>query len=816
MAVCTVSGTFLDSEGAAVVSATVRFNLSNPSLNALGSLMVPKEVTTTTDSNGAWSLVLVQETSGILTLDLVPAPNCPIVKYKFSLVMPATLTATFPICWADSDTFGGQTPSNSISFSEISGTLATNQLPTLPSANIWVGNASNLAAAVTMSGDGTLSNTGVLSVISGSTTNAVNATNGATVAVSTNAIFYPLFAASSSNSNQPFNLDAAGFTYNPSSNTLLASTFVGSLNGNADTATTTTNITTSITGEIDASYYPVIVTGDGSTAPKVSGDYTFNPGTNTLTVAILNGSANYLTTSAGTDEDSSYGLLLAPLTGTHINQSIVSDGGITYNPFYNRLELVDALVSGNINMSTLTAHTAVIANGASALVSSVTTDTELSYVSGVTSAIQTQLTGKQSTTLNSTQMLVGSSLNSATARTISGAWTMSNTGVATLANNIVTNAKAAQMAQSTIKGRAVGAGTGDPVDLTATQATAILNTFTSSLQGLVPASSGGTTTFLRADGAFAAPTSSASASYELTNLGLAGTVAANALTIALKQASGSDCSSGSSACVIGFRNATSATGQYSEVSVTAALSTVISSGSTAGHASGVTSYLYIYAINNAGTVELAWSSSLFDEGSVITTTAEGGAGAADSSAIIYSTTARTGVALRLIGRFTVNEATAGTWASAPTEISLVPFMPKTVAMKYNGQPTGTLTSAFNLATIPTKVFDSHNAYASGTYTIKTAGLYRVSAQLAISQAVTVGAATGIQIAQAGSVTDTVENYEEGQVISAGLDFFPKATATFNCAAGDTIKINGFAGGTSTSYAASAARSWVSIERIGSF
>lgn len=59
------------------------------------------------------------------------------------------------------------------------------------------------------------------------------------------------------------------------------------------------------------------------------------------------------------------------------------------------------------------------------------------------------------------------------------------------------------MAQSTIKGRAVGAGTGAPTDLTATQATAILDVFTSGAKGLVPASGGGTTNFLRADGSFA-------------------------------------------------------------------------------------------------------------------------------------------------------------------------------------------------------------------------------------------------------------------------------------------------------------------------
>src|SRR5690349_20245162 len=51
----------------------------------------------------------------------------------------------------------------------------------------------------------------------------------------------------------------------------------------------------------------------------------------------------------------------------------------------------------------------------------------------------------------------------------------SGSQAATIAADAVTNAKLANMAQATIKGRAAGAGTGDPTDLTATQATAILD-----------------------------------------------------------------------------------------------------------------------------------------------------------------------------------------------------------------------------------------------------------------------------------------------------------------------------------------------------
>jgi hypothetical protein len=51
----------------------------------------------------------------------------------------------------------------------------------------------------------------------------------------------------------------------------------------------------------------------------------------------------------------------------------------------------------------------------------------------------------------------------------------------TIANDAVTNAKLANMAAATIKGRAVGAGTGDPTDLTADQTIAIINSGTTDI-----------------------------------------------------------------------------------------------------------------------------------------------------------------------------------------------------------------------------------------------------------------------------------------------------------------------------------------------
>lgn len=68
----------------------------------------------------------------------------------------------------------------------------------------------------------------------------------------------------------------------------------------------------------------------------------------------------------------------------------------------------------------------------------------------------------------------------------------------------ITNAKLANMATNTIKGNNTG-GSAVPLDLTATQTTAMLDAVTSGAKGLAPASGGGTTNFLRADGTWTAP-----------------------------------------------------------------------------------------------------------------------------------------------------------------------------------------------------------------------------------------------------------------------------------------------------------------------
>jgi len=173
-----------------------------------------------------------------------------------------------------------------------------------------------------------------------------------------------------------------------------------------------------------------------------------------------------------------------------------------------------------------------------------------------------------------------------------------------------------------------------------------------------------------ASAAAAANSAGINSPYGQSNIGIAASVATSALTIALKQADGSTNPATTTGAVrIYFRSATLTTGSLTERTVTGALSVVVPSGATLGHNDALADYIYVYAIDNAGTVELAVSSSShWDEGSRVSTTAIDTN--SDDAATMYSTSARTNVACRLIGRLLSTQTTAGTWASAMTEVTV--------------------------------------------------------------------------------------------------------------------------------------------------
>lgn len=176
------------------------------------------------------------------------------------------------------------------------------------------------------------------------------------------------------------------------------------------------------------------------------------------------------------------------------------------------------------------------------------------------------------------------------------------------------------------------------------------------------------------------------------NLSLAMSVGASALTIAAKQQGGANANA-DNPIVLGMRSATASSGDFNVRSITGALSIVVASGATLGHANATDSPIYVYAIDNAGTVELAVSTKFFGiEGIASTTVMDSGA---DSATVMYSTSARSNVAYLCLGRLLSNQTTAGTWAAVPTGASLEALAALFKALQDQGLfgGTGSLTPA---------------------------------------------------------------------------------------------------------------------------
>jgi hypothetical protein len=137
-------------------------------------------------------------------------------------------------------------------------------------------------------------------------------------------------------------------------------------------------------------------------------------------------------------------------------------------------------------------------------------------------------------------------------------------------------------------------------------------------------------------------------------------VAGNALTISAGRLN------------ITFRSATLGDGTITTISSDPA-DLIISSGSTLGTTANTLERIAVLALLTVGgDIELAaqkvtYGALLLNSG-LLTTTAEGGAGAADSGYLAYSTTARTSRPFVILGYLESNQPVAGTWTVAPSLI----------------------------------------------------------------------------------------------------------------------------------------------------
>jgi hypothetical protein len=116
----------------------------------------------------------------------------------------------------------------------------------------------------------------------------------------------------------------------------------------------------------------------------------------------------------------------------------------------------------------------------------------------------------------------------------------------------------------------------------------------------------------------------------------------------------------SSPIAVSFRSASNDSGGLDRGYSTSNLSIVLPSGATLGMANGVTQDLYLFAMLNGSSIELAvCGCHILEPGQIASTTAISSGSTNGHS--IYSTAARSNMPMRLLARLRVTTPTAGTW-----------------------------------------------------------------------------------------------------------------------------------------------------------
>lgn len=218
----------------------------------------------------------------------------------------------------------------------------------------------------------------------------------------------------------------------------------------------------------------------------------------------------------------------------------------------------------------------------------------------------------------------------------------------------------------------------------------------------------------------------------LVNGKIVTSVGSNALTIAVKTIDGND-PSNASPVYVRFPSATLTESGLTTVAITAALSVVVSSGSTLGHASAIAQHIFVYLVNNAGAAELAASNlppdypGVFGKARLVSTTAEGGAGGADSATGVYSTTARSNVPWVCVAKMLSTQTTAGTWAANMTQVDMAPFDLQRCEFAASGTTSTSINTDTKMAN-GTVAYSPDGTFASGTHRPNIAGVYSYTAR----------------------------------------------------------------------------------------
>lgn len=280
------------------------------------------------------------------------------------------------------------------------------------------------------------------------------------------------------------------------------------------------------------------------------------------------------------------------------------------------------------------------------------------------------------------------------------------------------------------------------------------------------------------------------------------TVGSSNLTIALKNQAGNDPSAGDPVKVVMRTNA----GASRICTISSAKSLVVTNGSSLGTRATLPHVLSIYLVDisasdDCTSVEVGVSLiRKIDLGS-ISTTAEGGAGGADTGTALYTTTAASSKQAAYVGNILITPAAGYAWTNAPTKV----YLPGDSAMNdpvYAYACRDSSNQTVTNGTETTVVYntrgdsihggsigngDTKNAFdtSTGIYTVVDPGLYRVDCQVEYNYATSL---TQVEFWMKRNTTqiDYLNGYENSTDADSTRRVW-KLSSTLQLAAGDTIK-----------------------------
>jgi uncharacterized protein YifE (UPF0438 family) len=333
--------------------------------------------------------------------------------------------------------------------------ILTNGIISLDNSRIFVGNASNIATGVVLSGDATITNTGVLTIANDAITTAKISDTQVTNAKLATAIDATKLADGSVDNTEFQYLN--GVTSNIQ--TQLDSKVSGTLLNTNIFVGNASNLATGVAMSGDAvisNAGVVTIANDAITTAKIGNTQVTNAklATGIDATKLADGSVdntefqylNGVTSNIQTQLDSKVsGTLLNTNifvgNASNIATGVAMSGDATISNAGVLTIGNDAITTAKIGNTQVT--NAKLASGidATKLADGSVDNTEFQYLDGATSNIQTQLNAKMTNALTNTNIFVGDASNVATGVAMSGDATISNAGVLTIGNDAITTAK---------------------------------------------------------------------------------------------------------------------------------------------------------------------------------------------------------------------------------------------------------------------------------------------------------------------------------------------------------------------------------------